>query len=336
METAITSILIFVILVFIHEFGHFAVAKLCGVRVLEFAIGMGPAIFKRKKGETIYSLRAIPIGGYCSLLGENENTDDNRAFCNQHPIKKILVLVAGAFMNILLGFVLICILMFAQGTDKVAIPTIDTVAVSSPAEMAGLKSGDKILEINGATIKTQMELRFEISRAKDKEIEVTYQRNDIENTVKLTPFEKDGAYYIGFRAKVEELTFGGRIYQAYRMTLFYGKLILVSLWDLVTGAVSPKLMSGPVGIVNEINTATSYGILAILNLGALITINLGLFNLLPLPALDGGRMLFAIVELIIRRKIPADKEGIIHAIGFLLLILLSLYATWNDILRIFK
>lgn len=335
MATVIASVLIFLILVLIHEFGHFIVAKLCGVTVHEFAIGMGPLIFKKEYKGTVYSLRCIPIGGFCSLEGEDEESDDEGSFGNKSPLKRILILIAGAAMNILLGFVLMCMVMFSKNAQYVAVPVIDTVQEQSAAEEAGLMHGDRITKINGANIQTQMELKFELSRCKGGNIEVTYKRDGVKKTVSLTPKKgDDGMYYIGFTAMTEPLSFGGRLYHAYQYTLFYGKAILTSLWDLLTGSIGAENMSGPVGIVNEIGNAASQGMDTLLQLAALITINLGLFNLLPFPALDGGRVFFILVEIIIRRKIPADKEGMVHFIGFALLILLMLFATWNDIVRL--
>lgn len=334
MATIIASVIIFVGIVTIHEFGHFAAAKICGVTVLEFSIGMGPCIFQKKHKGTLYSLRCIPIGGYCALEGEDKESEDEHAFINQSPLKRLFILAAGAFMNILLGFVLMCCLMFFQNAKQVAVPVISSVMENSPAQEAGLQKNDRIVKINNSNIKTQADLKFELSRYKGGDIKLTYLRNGEKRTVSITPKLIDGEYLIGYTAKIEPLDFGGRIYHAYQYSLFFGKVILVSLWDVVTGAIGFENMSGPVGMVKEINTATNAGIEALLNLAAIITINLGLFNLLPLPALDGGRILFVFVELIIRKKIPPEKEGLIHLLGFLLLIALMLFATWNDILRL--
>lgn len=338
MATTVASIIVFLVLVLIHEFGHFITAKLCGVTVHEFAIGMGPLIFKREHKGTVYSLRCIPIGGYCSLEGEDEESDDEGSFSNKKPWQRILILVSGATMNILFGFLLMCIIMFSGEAKYVSVPVIDSIQQESAAMESGLQKGDRILKIDNTKINTQMELKFELSRYKGGNIKVTYLRDGEKRITELTPkIGENGEYYIGFIAKTEPLSFGGRIYHAYHYTLFYGKAILLSLWDLVTGKIGAENMSGPVGIVNEIGNATKQGMTTLLQLAALITINLGLFNLLPFPALDGGRILFIAVELVIRRKIPADKEGMVHFIGFALLIMLMIFATWNDISKmIFK
>ncbi len=335
MATVIAAVLIFLILVLVHEFGHFITAKLCGVTVHEFAIGMGPVIFKKQGRETLYSLRCIPIGGYCAMEGEDEESDSPGAFSNKKRWQRILILVSGAFMNLLLGFVLMCIIMFSSNANYVQVTEIDTVIENYPAYEAGLRAGDKIIKIDGKKIETYMELKFELSRYKGGAIDVEYIRNGEKNTVTVTPKkEDDGMYYIGFQPKMEQLNFAGRLYHSWHYTLFYGKAILVSLFDLITGNVGMEAMSGPVGIVNEISKSAKQGIDSLLSLGALITINLGLFNLLPLPALDGGRVFFVLAECIIRRKIPADKEGMVHFIGFILLLLLMAFATWNDIVKL--
>ncbi|MEE1043182.1 MAG: RIP metalloprotease RseP [Clostridia bacterium] len=335
MATVISAIVIFLVLVLVHEFGHFITAKLCGVTVNEFAIGMGPTIFKKEYKGTKYSLRCIPIGGFCAMEGEDEESDSTGAFSNKKPWQRILILVSGAAMNLILGFVLMCIVMFSKNAQYVAVPVVNTVLEDSAAEQAGLQPGDEIVKIDNADIQTQMELKFELTRYKGGSIDVEYIRDGKRHTTALTPKQgEDGVYYIGFEAKAEPLNFGGRVYHAFQYTLFYGKAILVSLFDLVTGNIGAENMSGPVGIVSEIGNAAQQGLHSLLTFAALITINLGLFNLLPFPALDGGRVFFVFVELIIRRKIPADKEGIVHFIGFALLILLMLFATWNDITRL--
>ncbi len=335
MATLISAVVIFLVLVLVHEFGHFITAKLCGVTVHEFAIGMGPAIFKKEYKGTLYSLRCIPIGGYCAMEGEDEESDSEGAFSNKKPWQRLLILVSGALMNLVLGLVLMCVIMFSKDAQLISVPVIDTVMEQSAAQQSGLQQGDKIVKIGNADIQTYLELKLELGRYKGGSIDIEFMRNGERKSVSLTPKQENGGYYIGFVPKTEPLNFGGRIYHAWHHTVVYGKMILVSLYDLVTGSVGMEAMSGPVGIVSEIGNAAQQGIQSLLSLGALITINLGLFNLLPLPALDGGRVFFILVEIIIRKKIPADKEGMVHFIGFALLIALMVFATWNDITRLF-
>lgn len=337
MLTVISAVLVFLVLVLVHEFGHFITAKLCGVTVHEFAIGMGPAIFKKEHKGTIYSLRLIPIGGYCAMEGEDKESDDEGSFSKKKPWQRLIILVSGAFMNLLLGFILMCCIMFSPNSNYVNVPEISKVMEASGAEEVGLQPGDEIVKINGARVETFTEVQFELSRYKGGSVDVEYLRNGETHNVSVVPKQdKDGRYIIGFEAKIEKLDFGGRLYHAWHYSLFYGKAILVSLFDLVTGNVGMEAMSGPVGIVSEIGKSAQMGWESLFGLAALITINLGLFNLLPLPALDGGRVLFVLVEIITRKKIPADKEGLIHFIGFVLLIGLMLFATWQDIVRLIK
>lgn len=335
MATVISAVVIFLALVLVHEFGHFITAKLCGVTVNEFAIGMGPAIFKKKYKGTVYSLRCIPIGGFCAMEGEDEESDSDGAFSNKKPWQRIIILSAGAVMNLLLGLVLMTVIMFSPKAEYVAVPVISSVMEQSAAEKCGLQPGDKITKIDNADIQTQMELKFELARYKGGDINIEYIRDGKKNTVALVPEKgEDGSYYIGFVPKVEPFDFGGRLYHAWQYSLFYGKAILVSLFDFITGNIGMEAMSGPVGIVSEIGKSAKEGLDSLLSLAALVTINLGLFNLLPFPALDGGRIFFVFVELVIRRKIPADKEGLVHFVGFALLILLMIFATWQDIVRL--
>ena len=271
MATVISAIVIFLVLVLVHEFGHFITAKLCGVTVNEFAIGMGPTILKKEYKGTVYSLRCIPIGGFCAMEGEDEESDSNGAFSNKKPWQRILILVSGAAMNLLLGLALMCMVMFSKDAQYVAVPVINTVLEDSAAQKAGLRPGDEIIKIDNADIETQLELKFELTRYKGGDINVEYIRDGEKFSTTLTPKKgDDGIYYIGFEAKSEPLNFGGRIYHALQYTLFYGKMILVSLFDLVTGSIGAENMSGPVGIVSEIGNAAQQGMQSLLSFAALM------------------------------------------------------------------
>ncbi|MDD3765643.1 MAG: RIP metalloprotease RseP [Eubacteriales bacterium] len=334
MTTAISAILIFLLLITVHEFGHFIAAKAVGIRVLEFAIGMGPAIFKRKKGETLYSLRVLPVGGFCKMEGEDEESDDEAAFGNKSPWKRLIVLVAGAFMNIFTGFLIFVVIMSA--ISQTYVPVIEKVIEDYPAEAAGLMEGDRITKINGTRINIYQDLHFEMSRNAGSEIKIEFVRNGEKKSTILTPLkDENGEYKIGFYPSVAKHGFIGRLRNSFYYTLYTSKIIIVSLIDLLRGGYSVKEVSGPVGIVQHIGEAAKTSIWDLLNLTAFITINLGVFNLLPIPALDGGRILFVLVEAVRRKKIPAEKEGLVHFVGFALLILLMIFATTNDISRIF-
>ncbi|MBR4893035.1 MAG: RIP metalloprotease RseP [Clostridia bacterium] len=345
--TVIYALLLFSVIIFVHEFGHFIFAKIFGVYVHEFAIGMGPAIFKKKKGETLYSVRLVPMGGYCKMEGEDGQSDNSRAFSNKSKTKRLIILSAGAVMNLLLGFIVVLILNFGFSSNFYVSTSVANVLENTPAYTAGLRAGDKIERLNGKKVNIRSE--FMVYNNKE-DMEITVKRGRETLTFNVTPksylldesgniikeSSEEGSHkLIGIEFSKEEKTLLSVIKYSYFESLFIGKTIFISLGQLITGEVSPDNLSGPVGIVKEINTAANTGFDYLLYLMALITINLGIFNLLPLPALDGGRILFILIEAVIGKPVSLKYEGIIHAIGFMLLILLMLYATWNDILRIF-
>lgn len=380
--TAIVTIIIFLVMISLHEFGHFIVAKFVGVKVLEFAIGMGPAIVKWKGKETQYSLRILPVGGYCQLDGENEKTDDERAFCNQKWWKRFLVIVAGAVLNILLGFVVL--FSVTAGQKEIATPYIASVVKDSYLSQTSFKEGDRIVAINGKHIGFYQDIAlYTENLTDDEEIEVTVKRDGEKITEKVRPskqistttYEEDGAhvvtslnggeaeeavydytdkelakehigesysnyrYIIGFSPKAEKVTFLSNCVYSYHYTWFVVKLVYNGLWDMITGKTGLEQVSGPVGIVSAVNTAVKSGsawVTNVLFLVALLTINLGVFNLLPLPALDGGRLLFMIIELLRGKPVPQDKEGMVHAIGLIILLAFAVVISFKDIIMLFK
>ena len=337
--TVIYAIIIFGILIFVHELGHFTVAKWFNILVHEFSIGMGPAIFKKKKGETQYSLRALPIGGFVRLEGEDGGSDNPRAFCNAAAWKRILVLVAGAFMNILLGFVIYTLIF--SFAPQIQTPVIENVIKDSPAAEAGLLPGDRIIEIGGSKVHIFSDISLEInlngSIRGNKPLDVTVDRDGEKMTFTLTPMQKDGRFMIGFESKAEKTNFGNVVHSSFYNTIFSVKLVYVSLRELVFGRVSMNDMSGPVGIVGEISRAAKTSIFDVLGLAALIAVNLGVMNMLPLPALDGGRVVFALIEILRGGKpLKPEVEGYVHMIGFLLLIGLMLFVTYSDISKLFQ
>ncbi len=340
--TVIYAIIIFSVIIFVHEFGHFFTAKLFDVKVSEFALGMGPAIFKKQKGETLYSLRAIPLGGFCAMEGENGESDDPRSFGRKTKLQRFIILVSGALMNLILGFVVMLIFLGVYNNTGFVSTVIDTVDSSMPAYEAGIREGDRIIKVNGHRTNIKTEIDVFGSFSKDYDITVLRGKEKLNFTVtpKEVELTSNGETYkrkmIGISFKLDEKNLLSVIKYSYHNCVFMGKLVIISIKQLLTGAASPADLSGPVGIINEINTAAKSGLADILSLLCLITINLGLFNLLPIPALDGGRILFIIIEAIIRKPINPKYEGLIHAIGFILLIGLMLFATGNDILRLFK
>lgn len=382
MITAIVSVAMFLVMVSLHEFGHFIVGKVLNFKIDEFSIGMGPAIFKKTRGETQYSLRAFPLGGYCKFDGEDETDNDNpRAFTSQKAWKRLLVLFAGGVSNVILGFLLF--IFIVPVTSPARTNVIDTVVEHSYIEQAGIQPNDKIIKINGKRINCYNDISlYTQSFNKNEEATVTVKRNGekidytfvpTEQTVKTTygknginvdssingyttgnfveyseSIPKDDAligqtetttrYIIGFTPKTKDINILNVWGEAINQTKFVVKLVYQSFWQMITGKVGIEQMSGPVGIVSEVNNAVNSGSnswLYVLNLVAILTINLGVFNLLPVPALDGGRIFFVLIELVFRKHVPPDKEGIVHAVGLILLLAFVVFISFHDVVRLF-
>lgn len=382
MLTAVVTAVIFLVMISIHEFGHFFVAKLCGIKVNEYAIGMGPAIFKKQKGETLYSFRILPIGGYCSMEGEDGGSDNERAFCNQKLWKRFLVVVAGAVLNVLLGFILFVII--SSQNAPFATNTIESLDERSYMYEAGVMPGDKIVEINGRSISFYRDItlyKTEITTAQEINMTVKRDGKKLDFTFPLSELEGKRLYtekgitetttmngktetveyaykedveipqdiigtevpvsdiMLGFSPRLEEMTFTSLVKESWYSTVFVVKLVYKALWDLISGKAGLEQVSGPVGVVDAVNTAVHSDYmpwLNVLSLAALLTINLGVFNLLPLPALDGGRIFFMLFELVRGKPVPPEKEGMIHAIGLILLLVFAAVISFKDIIMLIK
>ncbi len=340
--TIICAILIFSVIIFVHEFGHFLAARMFGVTVHEFAIGMGPAIWKRQgRRETLYSIRAIPMGGFCQLEGEDEESDSPGAFNNKKPVPRMVILAAGVLMNLLLGFVIVLGLMTTNAIVNEGLPSTIVESVNPKASAARfLQPGDEIIAVNGKRVHIRTDLSFELSRNGNQEATLTIKRDGEKFTEDFTPMEtvyEDGSsgYVVGFNIAIQPISIGGILHEAFFQTVWMVKLVFVSLGMLLSSQAGMQDMSGPVGVVSAMNTVAQSGWYPLLFFAAFLAVNIGVMNLLPLPALDGGRIIFVLIELIFRKPIPREKEGWIHFIGFTLLILLMVYVTWNDIVRIF-
>ncbi len=339
----IAIILVFGIIVFIHELGHFIFAKLNHITVTEFAIGMGPAIVKFGKGETTYSIRILPIGGYCMMVGEDSESEDENAFSNKSLPARMSVVLAGPFFNFILAFIFAIILCHFCGIDPAKVEMVENGA----AVEAGMQNGDQIIGIENQTIINYREVLIYMNMfATSDPIEVRYLRDGKEYKTTITPKKQgDGSYKIGVVGGYEESDgFLEDIkYGAFEVR-YWIKSTVLSLKMLVTGGASKDDLMGPVGVGNMmsdvIDEAEKQGgmadvLLNILNFCILLSANLGVMNLLPIPALDGGRLLFLIVEGITRRKIPKNKEALVNAIGFVLLMLLMVFVFINDIRNVF-
>lgn len=378
------AILVFGIIIMVHELGHFIAAKCMGVKVNEFAIGMGPKLFKFGKKETQYTLRLFPIGGYCAMEGEDSagggevklNPDDAsseeleapdnppkpdpRAFNQKKVWRRMIIILAGPVMNLVLGFVLLigyygfCILPDADGRVQFSSTTIHSLEEDTPSYQTGLRPGDTILKVDGKTVFTDRDLAMLLQNDEDgvfdmqvrREVDGKPQKVHLEGVTFEIVTEENGSRYLNYDFYVKGIpqTFTSTIVQSAKMECTVSVMIWRTLGGMLTGQYGLNDLSGPVGTVDAIGDVVvdvakqehwQIGLGNILMLVVLISVNVGLFNLLPVPALDGGRLLFLLIELVFRKPVPPKYEGMIHAIGLLLLFGLIILVTFSDILKLF-
>ena len=347
----LAAILVFGVLIAVHELGHFMAAKACGVRVNEFSIGMGPALWKKQKGETQYSLRLLPVGGFCAMEGEEEDSDDPAALNNQGFWAKLLIFAAGAAMNFIAG--LLIILVLYAGAKAFYEPVITDFADGCPLESAeGLQTGDRIVRIDGERVYVYSDIRLLLGLNKTGVFDLVVERNG--EKVTLTDFpmapqtypDQNGASYTsyGLYFGTEKATLGRKLSYTWNNAVDFVRLVRLSLQMLLTGEAGVKDLSGPVGIVS---TMTQVGEQAgsvraavenIAYLAALIAVNLAVMNLLPLPALDGGKIFFLVINaigmLLFKKQIPAKYENYIHFAGLVLLLALMAVITLSDVWKL--
>lgn len=343
----VITILVFFAIIIIHELGHFTAARIFGMTVDEFTIGMGPRLFSRRGKHTLYSFRLLPIGGAVSL-GEDLETDDPNGFRNKPVWQRMIVIVAGAVMNLILGLI-VCIVSVSL-SDSIATTRVSAFAPDA-ASSAKLQLGDRIVEMNGMSVWTTMDISYCLQNSTSKADEndeyiyfdMTVERDGSRVFLEKVPFvyaraseERSAGIVVDFAVLPEEKSVGTVLSAGFRTALTEGRLIWITLLDLVTGTYGLNDLSGPIGVVTTMSTA--YRVMSLdsfLTLVAFITINIGIFNLLPIPALDGARFLFLLIEAIRRKPIPAEKEGMVHFIGFAALMLLMLIVTFHDVSRLF-
>ena len=337
----ILAILAFGMLVIVHEFGHFITAKRGGVQVNEFWIGMGPTLLKKEHNGTLYCLKLLPFGGACVMEGEDEDSESEHAFGKASLPRRMLIVAAGALMNFLVGFLIVLAVIQPNGPNGgYIVSTIDSINPASTAAAAGgLQAGDEILEVDGYNILMRSDFEIALARGADTTYEVVVRRDGEKITLPAVVLEatiegEDGRKMIGLTFAEQPDSIGMHINMAVRTSVNYARMVWASLGMLVTGQVGVDQLSGPVGVAEVMATTARYSISAFLQLVAFISINLGVMNLLPLPALDGGRLVFLILEGIRRKPVPAKYEGYIHAAGLMLLLALMVYVTGQDILRI--
>lgn len=334
------ALLVFGTLIFIHEFGHFFCARLFGVTIKEFAIGMGPKIFtkKSKKSETVYSLRLFPIGGFVSMVGEDEKSDDENAFCNKATWKRIIITVAGAAMNILLATSVMFAIVFA--TKSLASTTIFQFHEGAYSAQHGLCVGDKITNVGGTAVHTGNELVYEIMHKGYEPIDITVIRDGKRLVVEDVIFQNqvESGVSLGapdFVVYAEHATFPNMLKHAVFRSLSTVKMICDSIMDLVSGRFGIEAVSGPVGATEMIGTAAETSVATFFYMFVVISMNLGIMNLLPFPALDGGRLIFLFIELIGRKKIKQEIEAYINFVGIVLLFAFMIFIAFKDIIKLF-
>jgi len=329
------AIPVFGLMIFMHELGHFAVAKFFGIRVHEFALGFGPSLLGFERGETRYSLRAIPLGGFVRMAGmDPAEQDDPSGFASKPIYARALTIFAGPFMNFLLASLLLSAFVWSQG-EPVRAPIVGEILAECegqpcPAVAGGLQPGDRVLMIGGKPVESWKDIPTYGAEAGGQPVEVRVERAGQQFTTVMTPVKVEGGYMLGIRQAFQRGSFWKALAQGPSITWGYSKTWVLSLIDAVTGR-APVDLSGPVGITREIATQASAGLSNLLWLTAFLSINLGLFNLLPIPALDGSHLLFMAVEAIRGRRLDPERVNMVHFVGFLLLMGLILVVTYGDL-----
>ena len=335
------AILIFGFLIFIHEFGHYAVAKLCDIKVDEFSIGMGPKLFGFTKGETLYAIRLVPFGGYVKMDGEEDISNNERAFCNKKAWQRFLVCIAGVTMNVFLGFILV--LSIVASSDKLTDMTVVKFDDGAVSIKSGLQEGDKILEINNHKLNVRKDLNYVLmATSNDENINMLVKRNNSLITlrnVKLPVVQEINGIKIrdfDFEFGSKEKTVFGVLQYTCHSIFSDVKSVYISLKYLINRTYSLKMMAGPIRITKMVSDASASGLRPLISLTAMLTMNLAILNLLPFPGLDGCRALFSFFEMMTKKRLKPEWEGYIHTAGFVILMLFSVYIFWNDIVSFFN
>ncbi len=351
----LVALIVFCVVILIHELGHFIAAKKCGIFVYEFAIGMGPVIIKKQGKETLYTIRLFPIGGYVKMKGEDEEDNSPRSFSSQSVLGRMMVISAGVIMNTILA--IICFIIVNYTTFY---PTLEIKEVFEgyPAEQSGLIAGDEIIKVNGDKVTTYNDMTYKLFEYEEPTVVIEYKHNgqNYETVIERKLDEESGRYLIGFSPQYKygmmyknqgenTITIMDSIKTAVKDTIFYIEVTIKSFIQLITLQLSMDNVAGPIGIVSSISSgfeeSVEYnglmlGIINTVNFIGIISINLAVFNFLPLPALDGGRFVFLVYEAITKKQVSGDKEGYVHFVGFILLMALAVFVTYKDIIRLFS
>lgn len=335
--TIIIALLLFGVIVLIHEFGHFILAKKNGVTVHEFAVGMGPKLFGVEKNGTLYSLRLLPIGGFCAMEGEDEDSDKPGSFGRKSILQRASIIFAGPFFNLVLAVIFLIPVFIYIGSPTT---TIDQVIDNSPAQAANLQKGDTIKEINGQEITSWNEFTEVITTSEGKELNVVVDRDNKSVKLSITPeIGEDGTYKVGVTCLRNKNVINA-IKESFVTT---GQMIVqmvTFLKQMITGTVPggfSNSVAGPVGVISIVSDAAKTGFINLLYLGSIISLNLGIINLVPFPALDGGRLFLLLIEALRGgKKINPDKEAMINMIGFCALMAFMVFITYSDVTKLFK
>ncbi len=343
--TIVIAVLVFGLLIFIHEFGHYIFARIFGVTINEFSIGMGPKLvwYDSKKTGIRYALSMIPIGGYVAMAGEDDESDDPNAFDKKKPWQRFIIITAGALVNILAGsiaMILFTTMVNIGGTTVGEFVPKDETGYEISSEESGLKLGDEIIKVDGKRVRIADELSYEIMRRGNEPIDITVIRDGEQITLYdvVFPTDEESGQSFGmmdFRVFRTEKTLGSVLSYSLSKSWLVVRMCWESLFDLITGRYTIAAVSGPVGISSAIGDAASAGFLNLLYITALISINLGVMNLLPLPALDGYRMITTLFEMVTKKKMPKKIEGAVNGIGLLLLLGFSVFIMIKDVIQLF-
>ncbi len=339
------------LLIVFHEFGHFIVAKMCGVGVITFSVGFGPKLWVKKKGETEYALSAFPLGGYVKMVGEDPDedipqADVEKSFASKSLIKRIAIVAAGPGFNLLLAVFLLMLVFVFYGVPVMS-TQVSGVESGSPAERAGIVKGDRIVAIDGRSVSGWDELSGAIKSSGGKSLNLQVRRGDEIINVTVQPIIKEGRNIfgerkddwmigIGSQVTIEKGQPGLAIVKAFYQTYDYSKLTLLAFYKMLVGEVSPRNIGGPILIAQMAGQQAQEGVGSFLAFLAVLSINLGVLNLLPVPVLDGGHLLFFLVEAVIRKPVSVKVREMAQQVGICLLALLMVYAFYNDIVRFFE
>jgi len=332
--SVILSIVMFGLLIFVHELGHFVMGKLYGVRIDEFALGMGPKIAAIRKGETDYTLRLLPLGGFVRMAGMESDLDDPRGFNKKTVLQRMGIIFAGPLMNFITALLIFIGVFMFIGTPA-DVNVIGQVLTGTPADQAGLAGGDRIVAIDGVAVQTWTEVVSKIHDSPERELVLTVSRQGQEFTLPVVPRKdpESGVGLIGIMQSAQRQGLVSSVALGLENTYGFTKSLLLSIGQMITGRVEAEL-AGPVGVVQIVGEVTQFGWSSLLTLAGYLSINLGLLNLFPIPALDGSRLAFLSIEGLRGQPLDPEKENFIHFVGFVLLMLLMVLITYQDILRL--